>query len=107
MGFDSLASLYHMTDEYEAVLESKGLNPIHAKLIVRDARALHEIAPAVTISPQPVKSIKPFPPLTERMTGTHICCYLELHRWITILLCFVEAHSDILVTYWDHPYVSS
>ena len=95
-GFDSFASLYHMDDSHHAVLESKGLNPIHAKLIIRDARALHETAPAVAVSPPPVKSIKPFPPWTERMIGTHICCYLELLRWLTILLCFVEAHSDIL-----------
>jgi hypothetical protein len=85
-----------MDDSHHAVLESKGLNPIHAKLIIRDARALHETAPAVAVSPPPVKSIKPFPPWTERMIGTHICCYLELLRWLTILLCFVEAHSDIL-----------
>ena len=33
MGFDYLASLYHnMDDGYVAVLESKGFNPIHAKL---------------------------------------------------------------------------
>ena len=96
LSFDSFASLYHMDESYLAVLESKGFNPIHAKMLVRDARALHETAPAVTVSPPHVKSIKPFPPWTERMIGTHICCYLELLRWLTILLCFVEAHSDIL-----------
>ena len=96
LSFDSFASLYHMDESYLAVLESKGANHIHAKMLVRDARALHETAPVVTISPPHVKSIKPFPPWTERMIGTHICCYLELLRWLTILLCFVEAHSDIL-----------
>ena len=30
------------------------------------------------------------------MTGTHICCPHELIRWLAILLCFVEAHSDLL-----------
>ena len=44
LSFDSLASLYHMDDSYHAVLESKGFNPIHARLLVRDARALHETA---------------------------------------------------------------
>ena len=41
LGIDPLASLYHMDDSYHAVLESKGFNPIHAILLVRDARALH------------------------------------------------------------------
>ena len=40
LSFDSFASLYHMDDSYLTVLESKGINPIHAKLIVRDAKAL-------------------------------------------------------------------
>ena len=98
MGFDSLASLYHMDDGYIAVLETKGFNPIHAKLIVRDARALHETAPVALAFPPHVKStaLKPFPTWTEKMAGTHICCYLELIRWLTILLCFVEAHSGVL-----------
>ena len=96
LSFTSHASLYHLDDSYLAVLESKGINPIHAKMLVRDAKALHETEPIVTASPPPVKSIKPFPSWTERMTGTHICCYLELLRWLTILLCFVEAHSDLL-----------
>ena len=96
LSFASFASLYHLDDSYLPVLESKGINPIHAKMLVRDARALHAPATDVTASPPPVKSIKPFPPWTERTTGTHICCYLELLRWLTILLCFVEAHSDLL-----------
>ncbi len=99
MGFDSLASLYHMNDDYASVLESKGFNLIHAKLIVRDARALHETAPAVNASPPPVISTapKPFSPWTGRMTGTQICCYLELLRWLTILL-LVEAHSNLYLS---------
>ena len=78
-----------MDDGYIAVLETKGFNPIHAKLIVRDARALHETAPVALTFPPNAKSItlKPFPPWTEKMTGTHIYCYLELLRWLTILLC--------------------
>ena len=98
MGFDSMASLYHMTDAYVDVLESKGFNPIHARLIVRDARALHETATAMPDSPPAVKSKapKPSPPWTERMTGTHICCPHKLIRWLAILLCFVEAHCDLL-----------
>jgi len=40
LSFDSLASLYHMDDSYLAVLESKGINSIHAKLLIRDARAI-------------------------------------------------------------------
>ena len=73
LSFDSFASLYHMDDSYIAVLESKGFNSIHAKLIVRDAKALHETAPIVTTSFPPVKSIKPFPPwttLTQTLTLT-------------------------------------
>ncbi len=68
LGFDSLASLYHMDDDYIPVVETKGCNPIHSKLIVRDARALHETAPlALDVSPN-VKStaLKPFPPWTEK-----------------------------------------
>ena len=62
MGFDSMASLYHMTDDYVDILESKGFNPIHARLIVRDARALHEIAPVTFPPPETSKALKPFPP---------------------------------------------
>jgi hypothetical protein len=95
LGIDSLASLSCLDDKYISVLETKGFNPIHAQLIVRDARALHETAP-VALASSPKTALKPFPPWTEKMTGTHICCYLELLRWLTILLCFVEAHSDVL-----------
>ena len=96
MGFDSMASLYHMTDDYVDILESKGFNPIHTRLIVRDARALHEIATVTSPPAETSKVIKPFPPWTEIMTGTHICCPHELLRWLAILLCFVEAHSAVL-----------
>ena len=30
------------------------------------------------------------------MTRTHICYPHELLRWLAILLCFVEAHCDLL-----------
>ncbi len=45
-----------MTDDYVAVLEGKGFNPIHSRLIVRDARALHETETAMPDSPPAVKS---------------------------------------------------
>ena len=107
LSFASFASLYHLDDSYLPALESKGINPIHAKMLVRDARALHAPAPAVITSPPPAKSIKPFPPWTKRMTGTHICCYLELLRWLTIGPPSFSVSSRHTVAYWDHPYVSS
>ena len=67
LGFDSLASLYHMDDSYICVLETNGFNPIHAKLIVRDSRALHETVTRLPLSHSlfprmSSRRLKPFPP---------------------------------------------
>ena len=101
IGYDSLSSLHEMeSEEAPAQLEALGILAIHAKMIIRDARAIHhkELAPiplpAVPADPKE----KSWPPWTERMTvnaNQHQCSHNELLRWLTGLLCFVEAHSVI------------
>ena len=75
-----------------------GILTAHANMMIRDAGALHPTQTGYGPSLPSVaqKTLKPFPTWTERLVGTHICCYHELLRWLTVLLCFVEAQSDIL-----------
>jgi len=101
IGYDSFPSLLEMGSEgAHAQLEALGILAIHAKMIIRDARALHYQA----LAPIPIQSPavhadpkeKSWPTWTERMiTTSHQCSYNELLRWLTALLCFVEAHSII------------
>ena len=103
MGYASKSSLslLHFDARHDAIQELQdglGLPRGMAKRLLNEALALHprnELVPS-TSPPVTATSIKPFPPWTERMTGTHICCYHELLRWLTTLLCFVEAHSGLL-----------
>ena len=69
-------------------------------MIIRDARAIHhkELAPIPSPAVPADPKEKSWPPWTERMTvnaNQHQCSHNELLRWLTGLLCFVEAHSVI------------
>ena len=88
------------SEEAPAQLEALGILAIHAQMIIRDARALHYQALAPIPIPSPAVPADPkeksWPTWTERMiTTSHQWSYNELLRWLTALLCFVEAHSII------------
>ena len=70
IGYDSLASLIEMRSEVApAQLEALGILAIHAKMIIRDARALHHqaLAPIPLLADPKEKS---WPTWTERMNAT-------------------------------------
>ena len=97
LGFTSYDSLVWMTDISD--LTSIGMTVIHAKMLIKDARAHFPSPKTKSASPPPVTqqhTRKPFLNWTDRMVGTHICTKQELLRWLMALLFFIEAQSDTL-----------
>jgi hypothetical protein len=86
-----------MTDPKD--LTDIGVPVVHAKMLLKDAKAHFPSPKSKSASPPPVTQNlprKPFLNWTERMVGTHICTKQELTRWLMALLFFIEAQSDTL-----------
>ena len=97
LGFTSYDSLMWMTDI--ADLTSIGVPVIHAKMMIKDAKAHFPSPKSKSASPPrvtPTPTRKPFLNWSDRMVGTHICTKQELLRWLMALLFFIEAQSDTL-----------
>ena len=97
LGFTSYDSLMWMTDITD--LTSIGVPVIHAKMMIKDAKAHFPSPKSKSASPPPVTpkpTRKPFLNWSDRMVGTHICTKQELLRWLMALLFFIEAQSDTL-----------
>ncbi len=78
---DSYESLVWMREPSD--LTAIGIPVIHAKMMIKDAKAHFPSPKSKSVSParvQPNSTRKPFLTWTERMVGTHICTKQELLR---------------------------
>ena len=96
LGFTSFDSLQYMNDIDD--LRKIGLTNAHAQMLMKDAKALHanKESSSPSESPDPDKDKeKRFIAWSGKLEGIpggpHNCARPELLRWLTALLCFIEA----------------
>ena len=83
-------------------LRAIGLTNAHAQMLMKDAKALHAQASSSPPSVSPIATPDPDKDKEKRFIawsgkleglpgGPHNCARPELLRWLTALLCFIEA----------------
>ena len=105
LGFNSFDSLQYMNniDDLRAI----GLTNAHAQMLMKDAKALHtqassspSVSPIATPPDRDTDKEKRFIAWSGKLEGIpggpHNCTRPELLRWLTALLCFIEAQCFAL-----------
>ena len=90
-----------------ADLRAIGLTNAHAQMLMKDAKALHaqsssslSVSPLATPRDRDLDKEKRFIAWSGKLeglpSGPHNCARPELLRWLTALLCFIEAQCSAL-----------